>query len=636
MIVFRRLVSVSARRHLLLRQKSGRRGRNLIALQGAATGATIQRSLRVAGTQRLFGAENPLVAESRFFSINLQEEDEIKLSREKALRILEVSVADMSQADLDSAEEALFVLTEGNRDREDVELSWSLLDKLVDSMKSKSPTTKHFLERAVDWIKGTNDHIMSPKHQEEWLNRVIRAWSFHKSADPHPMDILAKIEHFIPVVRPDVETYTRIIKAVEKKESRRKAPALAETVLRDSMKKGERGTARLPDIKAVNTCICVWARSRLREAPQKAEALLLWANEVAGRTRMDELRPNTITYNTVLDAWAKSRNKIAPERCEAILNQMFELSNAGMERVRPDEVSFNTVMNAWAKSGRRDAPEKATAFLNVMLKLFDKGNMRVKPNNTSFNTVINAWAKARRKDSGKQAEIWLECLFELGERTNDEEQRPDTTAFNSTLDAWAKSGDPSAPEKAEALLNRMFGLYEAGMDQVKPNVRSFNSVVNTWAQSGRKDSGKRAEALLKRLNDFVESSGEMELRPNSILFNSTINAWAKSSDPAGPDRAEAILRHMEKLYQEGWKQAMPTVVSYNVTISAFADSSRPEAAEKALAFFDKMKASNDPLLKPTKVSYNMVLKTLEKQKDKYADRIDELRREMKSPNVLPR
>lgn len=68
---------------------------------------------------------------------------------------------------------------------------------------------------------------------------------------------------------------------------------------------------------------------------------------------------NTVTYNTVLNAFAKSRDKDAPYRAEALLNRMQAEYEAGNENVMPNAISFSSLLNSWAKSGLEGAAERA-------------------------------------------------------------------------------------------------------------------------------------------------------------------------------------------------------------------------------------------------------------------------------------
>jgi hypothetical protein len=60
-------------------------------------------------------------------------------------------------------------------------------------------------------------------------------------------------------------------------------------------------------------------------------------------TGLENLRPTTGIFNAVINAWARSKDKIAPNRAEQILKWMDNLHKTNPS-IRPDKYTFNTGM----------------------------------------------------------------------------------------------------------------------------------------------------------------------------------------------------------------------------------------------------------------------------------------------------
>ena len=76
--------------------------------------------------------------------------------------------------------------------------------------------------------------------------------------------------------------------------------------------------------------------------------------------------PNTVTFNLVMAAYAKSSLRDAGEKAAAVLERMNSLSDAGiLKDVKADRVSYNTLMNAYAKSGIQSPKGTSSGILGA-------------------------------------------------------------------------------------------------------------------------------------------------------------------------------------------------------------------------------------------------------------------------------
>lgn len=223
-------------------------------------------------------------------------------------------------------------------------------------------------------------------------------------------------------------------------------------------------------------------------------------------------RPDLGTCNAVLLAWARSKRKDAPERAEEILRNIITLSSNAklLPDIKPSVVSYSIVLDCWAKSARPEAGERAEEILFEMEKQSQAGNSSVKPDTTSYTTAINAWA---RKGDARRAEALMQRVFVGLNDDNDDDRhpqgrnvvKPGIQTFNAVLAAWFRSGEFDAPERAESVLKRMLKLSDSGKIDFQPDIVSYNTVLNCWAVAAKNknntEAGKRAEKILNSMEN---------------------------------------------------------------------------------------------------------------------------------------
>ena len=89
-----------------------------------------------------------------------------------------------------------------------------------------------------------------------------------------------------------------------------------------------------------------WAKSgEGGAAAKRAEAILQHMNMLFQSGANPSLRVTTGIFNAVINAWARSREKVAPQRAEQILQWMEQLHKNGNLDVQPDKYTFNTGEN---------------------------------------------------------------------------------------------------------------------------------------------------------------------------------------------------------------------------------------------------------------------------------------------------
>jgi pentatricopeptide repeat protein len=248
------------------------------------------------------------------------------------------------------------------------------------------------------------------------------------------------------------------------------------------------------------------------------------------------------------------------------------------------------------------AAERAHAILQHMNHLYDEhGIAQAKPNTHCYSSVMSAYANCGKVHQAEK--VLLELLTKY-QTTRDRDYLPDVTCFTSIIHAWSKSGQPNAPQMAEAVLQRMQDFAEwTGQHSLRPDVISFTTVLQAWAAAAtfnqhqlgnhRHHGGEdkipyRCEEILQRMQALYES-GYANTQPNVVSFSVVLNVWAKSSHVHAAERAEAILRHMKSLYESGQnRQVKPNAFSYTCVIDAWSKSKLHYAAERAQVLYDEL------------------------------------------------
>lgn len=112
----------------------------------------------------------------------------------------------------------------------------------------------------------------------------------------------------------------------------------AEKVLGKMIALSEQGNRKdaAPSLISFTTVMDAYAKTGQAEA---AESLF---HKLKGFKRIGA---NAVSYNTVLNAWAKSKDRDAPRRAEALLNHMQEEYESGNKNVRPNQIRYVGTQN---------------------------------------------------------------------------------------------------------------------------------------------------------------------------------------------------------------------------------------------------------------------------------------------------
>mmetsp|Transcript_36714 Transcript_36714/g.80288 ORF Transcript_36714/g.80288 Transcript_36714/m.80288 type:complete len:946 (+) Transcript_36714:133-2970(+) len=257
------------------------------------------------------------------------------------------------------------------------------------------------------------------------------------------------------------------------------------------------------------------------------------------------LAPTTKTYNAVLAAWAKSDIKEAAPRAEALLHKMLasviapisdeDAEGEGGGEVEdsvgktganslvppPDRYSFNITIGAYARSFDNGAAEKGEDLFDMMYELYHSGRLGedIKPKADTYSSVINAWARSR--------------------------------------------GKPGQTANARRLLDTMLGKFRGGEEDMAPNVLAYTAVLNAAVNEAMKEKSDLWETdsydnaneegtdkpfdddspysiAMRTYHEMKVDTHGVNVRPDHITFATMIKVIASHTSESSTERRSML------------------------------------------------------------------------------------------------
>ena len=267
------------------------------------------------------------------------------------------------------------------------------------------------------------------------------------------------------------------------------------------------------------------------------------------RKSSNPLAPTTRTYNAVLSAWARSDIKEAAPRAEALLYNMLSgvvvspsdeadgtsgqvAPPKGNDRVVvpfPDRFSFNTVISAHARSFSPGAAERGEELFDMMYELYHSGRMgeEIKPKADTYSSVINSWARSRgREGQTANARRLLDTMIEKF-RGGEEDMAPNMFSYTAVLNSavnevikdekvWANEGDdktdanvdqPFDDDSAYSIAVRTYHEMKSDAHDcgVEPDHITYATMIKVIGGNTAKESSERRSMLETVFEDACAS-----------------------------------------------------------------------------------------------------------------------------------
>ncbi|CAB9513593.1 Pentatricopeptide repeat-containing protein [Seminavis robusta] len=144
-------------------------------------------------------------------------------------------------------------------------------------------------------------------------------------------------------VKPDVETYNVVMKALVKT----KQPKRTEEVLAQMYEEDVRGSRVYPNLDTFNLILTAWAKSGMGdEASKRSEQILRRLERIHESRILQNVKPDVVSYNTVLECLVQPpHSPDIGKRADQLLKRMEQ---AGVE---PNSSTYNRVIIALKSSG---------------------------------------------------------------------------------------------------------------------------------------------------------------------------------------------------------------------------------------------------------------------------------------------
>jgi len=337
----------------------------------------------------------------------------------------------------------------------------------------------------------------------------------------------------------------------------------AERILEDMKKAYTSGNNPFakPSIIAYNSCLQGYS---LRGMVKEVEVLL---NEMekhcdkidsSNNESNDCLCPDVVSYTICINAYAKSKSKNAANRAEKLLQKMVKrFERTGNIRFRPNQYTFGSVIALYTKNNAYEGAQNAERILQWLIGLYEKelnsfndeGNGTsteyLKPSILHFMTVLLAYSSRRIRGAAVKAQkllVQMENLYQAG----NEDLKPTYKCFIICLDILVKSNEKDAAEKAEQVLDRLEDSYLNDRDSELNNY-AYNLVLNAWARSGDKGAFERSEKVINRMKVVYNKTLNKTVRPDKVSYTALMNTLINTREPGTSKKTSIVLNYLHRL-----------------------------------------------------------------------------------------
>jgi len=546
-------------------------------------------------------------------------------------RLLDVPISELTPVLWYEAEQAL---KKTNIQPDSIASSLTLLDRLHQEALDRKTREEKVASR---------DTLLSI----DSVNWVVNTWRLcaaqeMSSLPISPRDIVQRLESYIEsgLARPNVQTYSMIIDALQYTEDPADAPIFAESLIERMLQ--HKDAYLRPNNVTVSSILHLWSKSGQDEATSRAEYHLETLKGRYNESKTPDLCPDTQVYAKVISTWARSGRPNAGRRAAELLLEAKETPG-----LKPNSIVYSAVLDAMAKSGEA---EQAHALLNEMMRLYSNGDANVQPDVYAFSCVLAAYANVGQ---AKATEGLLGEMEVLYEQTGDEKFRPNTVCYSILIGAFAANKEP---RRAEGVLKRMM---ESPYDSVKPNIVSFNQVLHAWSTVGGDEGAERATVILERMEtmnvkgesplkpngksynvlldcyansanlrkyapvaqsklEWMHRQNDPSVRPSKVSYNTVLRSWSKAG---APQKAEALLRGVCQMHRDGKSVVVPHVDLFTTVVAGWASSRDAQASERVellLQFMEELHQREGLDTMPNCITYNAYLDCLARSRDSNA------------------
>lgn len=370
-----------------------------------------------------------------------------------------------------------------------------------------------------------------------------------------------------------------------------------------SHRKKESRTAILPDVKAANILMNVYAKLCDVEAARHLMEQMIFGNG----TDVPKLEPNIVSYNSLLDACRRAGDLDAALETKRQLDESF---------LTPDARTFTTLIatvarKASAQSGSKD-PSLAFAFLNEMIDL------GIRPNGMTYSALIDVCARCERTDMALKG---LRAMLRQKSKEKDQMRIGDAQySMYNEVGAWTSA---------------INALGKAG--RIETAMRLFQSMPKTGVQPNTITCGCLADSLLRygRTADTLSVLRYMKqegITPSEVMYTSLMTSAGRMAEIEKKQRWEGVVVAEDLRVGSSDAKAIEVYTALMKTLTEEARVKYDENSQLLRVFlvFQEMKTAG---AEPDLACYNALLRACARAGD--VDHAMDVLQKIKGDSLVP-
>lgn len=335
-------------------------------------------------------------------------------------------------------------------------------EDLIREMMTTGETTKHRYDELTDLPSVVDESYKPPTPDATSFNTLISAWSGHSNPKLASRQADYWLKEMQQVVKPDVVSYTTVLKAHKRLGNRQAAERALE--LLDEMRDSDHAQ---PNAVAITVVIQALCSSRQMD---KAEHLL---------ANMEH--PDIVAYTSVMDGWcqiakscARKGNEEGRDEAASAVFAMFQQLHKLSPRIRPNSFTYTVLLKTVAAHGNRDAGLVATGIIKRMWQDHTAGTAEA-PSTIHYNAALACYNKAAMAQKAIKADLLYKDMLSNG-------VPPDTITYNTLISTAATSFGPvPIKQKSFAIGQKAF---ETVTKKFNPTSLTFYSYLRLLRRLG--------------------------------------------------------------------------------------------------------------------------------------------------------
>jgi pentatricopeptide repeat protein len=403
------------------------------------------------------------------------------------------------------------------------------------------------------------------------------------------------------------------------------APENAEAFLRAMIDSYESGDIRVrPETHFFKRVVKAWVRSRREEAAMKADALLMFMENLA--TKNQSFRhlgqPDSHMYTMCIDAWCLKGSAESRSRALFLLERLEQAYADGSAATGPTTFSYRRVICILARSREQSDVRKA---FDVLRRMEMKGQLRSldRPLDARpYNSVVAGLARTSKADAVYQAADLLQRMEDLYSKGNDM-MAPDSRTYVAVIYGLRRLNNPKSLAAAFRLFDRMRELETDPSRVIQVDKRLSRDIFFSLSQIKGRWAAEKAMEIFAWLENRFETKG---IHYDPVCLDACVEVASKCRDVALLNTVQELLERQVSKHVEGRSPWLPTREVFHTMIRAWSKMPTNESKNRVLAILNSMKqlsANGMVGLEPTCATYTEIVRVLAQTRSANVARVAE-------------